>query len=167
MKISTRARYGTRAMLELALGYGKGTIMVKDMADQQQISARYLEQIMVTLKVAGLVRSSRGTHGGFALAKSPAEITLLDIVQTMDGSVAPVGCVDDPDLYTRVPVCAAHDVWSDVKKAIAKSLASVSLQDLVDKQIKKVALAKKMNNNKPLDEIINCGDRQDGCRYKI
>ena len=166
MKISTRARYGTRALLELALNYGKGTIMVKDIAERQKISARYLEQLMVALKIAGLVRSSRGTHGGFTLAKPPADITLLDIVQTMDGSVAPVGCVDEPDFYSRSPICAAHDVWFDVKKAIEKSLSSVSLQNLMDKQLKKEIVFKKLNKNKSVSDSISCGDRQDGCRYQ-
>jgi Rrf2 family transcriptional regulator, cysteine metabolism repressor len=164
MKISTRARYGTRAMLELALHYGSGTVMVRDIAERQKLSARYLEQLMVSLKVAGLVRSTRGTHGGFSLAKPPSEITLLNIVEIMDGSVAPVGCVDEPDFYSRVPVCAAHDVWFDVKKSIERSLSSVTLQDLVDKQLAKEAEYKKEHKNKLLSEFAGCGDRQDGCR---
>jgi Rrf2 family protein len=164
MKISTRARYGTRAMLELALRSGNGTVMVRNIAERQKISARYLEQLMVSLKVAGLVRSSRGTHGGFTLAKPPSEITLLDIVETMDGSVAPVGCVDEPDFYSRVPVCAAHDVWFDVKKSIEKSLSSVTLQDLVNKQLAKEVEYKKKHNGKILSEFAGCGDKQDGCR---
>jgi Rrf2 family transcriptional regulator, cysteine metabolism repressor len=137
MKISTRARYGTRAMLELALNYNAGVVMVKDIADRQQISSRYLEQILVALKAAGLVKSERGVHGGFMLSKPPSQITLLDIVQTLDGSVAPVSCVDDPDFHHRVPFCAVRDVWVDVKQAIADTLASISLQDIVNRQCDK------------------------------
>ena len=79
MKISTRARYGTRALLDLAMNYGKGKVMVKDIARRQQVSPRYLEQLLFTLKLAGMVKSVRGTGGGFILAKSPQEIKIIDI----------------------------------------------------------------------------------------
>jgi Rrf2 family protein len=140
--------------------------MAKDIADRQKISVRYLEQLLVALKVAGLVRSTRGTRGGFSLARDPSAITLLDIVRTMDGSVAPVGCVDEPDFYSRVPLCAAHDVWTDVKKAIEKSLSSVSLKILMDKQLEKEAAFNKLKKHIDMDELVKCGDRQDGCRYR-
>ena len=142
MRISTRARYGTRAMLDLALHYDGGTIMVKDVAERQQISSRYLEQLLFTLKLSGMVRSTRGTHGGFSLAKPPSEIKLIEIVEALDGSIAPVGCVDEPDLYARSCYCATHDVWVDVKNAASKVLSSMTLEDLAKRQKGKETLAK-------------------------
>jgi Rrf2 family transcriptional regulator, cysteine metabolism repressor len=141
MKISTRARYGTRAMLDLALHYEDGTIMVKDVAQRQQLSGRYLEQLLFNLKLSGMVRSTRGTRGGFSLAKPPSEIRLIDIVQALDGSIAPVGCVDQPDMYMRSCYCATHDVWKKVKDAAENVLNSITLEDLVKSQREKEAIA--------------------------
>jgi Rrf2 family transcriptional regulator, cysteine metabolism repressor len=142
MRISTRARYGTRAMLDLALHYdGGGTVMVKEVAERQQISPRYLEQLLFTLKLTGMVRSTRGTKGGFSLSKHPSEIKLIDIVEALDGSIAPVGCVDEPDQYARSCYCATHDIWVEVKNAASKVLSSVTLEDLANRQKGKETLA--------------------------
>jgi Rrf2 family transcriptional regulator, cysteine metabolism repressor len=146
MRISTRARYGTRAMLDLALHYDGGSIMVKDVAERQQISSRYLEQLLFTLKLSGMVRSTRGTHGGFSLAKPPSEIKLIDIVEALDGSIAPVGCVDEPDQYARSCYCATHDVWVDVKNAASKVLSSITLDDLAKRQKGKETLAEQIGD---------------------
>ncbi len=143
MKISTRARYGTRAMLELALSYGSGKVMVKDIANKQKISPRYLEQLLYSLKMAGLVRSVRGTGGGFILSRPPQSIKLIDIVEGLDGSISPVNCVDQPDMYPRVHYCAAHDVWAEVKRVATEVLSSLTLQELAERQLQKEALAKK------------------------
>ena len=144
MRISTRARYGTRAVLDLALHYDGGTIMVKEVAERQQISGRYLEQLLFALKLVGMVRSTRGTRGGFMLARPPSEIKLIDIVEALDGSIAPVGCVDSPDLYARSPYCAAHDVWAEVKEAVSNVLSSITLEDLVNRQKGKEEQAKQL-----------------------
>ncbi len=142
MKISTRARYGVRAMLDLAIHYEAGPVLVKDIARRQQISGKYLEQILITLKLVGLVRSIRGMHGGFLLAKPPAAIKLSDIVRALDGSLAPVECVDDPELYPRSSFCAAHELWKEVNRAVCGVLESVTLKDFVERQLKKEAEAK-------------------------
>ncbi len=142
MKISTRARYGTRAMLDLAQHYGEGPVLVKDIARRQQISRQYLEQLLISLKVAGMVWSNRGTRGGFILAKAPSQIKLIDIVQCMEGSIAPVGCVDDTETYSRAAFCAARDVWVEVKEAVSSILESITLQDLVERQRKKEEVMK-------------------------
>ena len=134
MKISTRARYGTRAMLDLAMNYGQGPVMVKDIAARQQVSPRYLEQLLFAVKLAGLVKSVRGIRGGFMLARPPSKIKLLQVVEALDGSIAPVSCVDQPEQYIRSPYCAAHDVWSEVKKAAEVVLDSLTLEDLAIKQ---------------------------------
>ena len=134
MKLSTRGRYATRAMLDLALHFGEGPIMVKDIASRQEISGRYLEQLLAPLKVAGLVRSIRGAHGGFALARAPSEIRLKEIIQTMEGSTAPVECVDDARICPRSDLCVAREVWAEMKKATDRVLESITLQDLLQRQ---------------------------------
>lgn len=143
MKISTRARYGTRAMMDIAMHSHEGPVMVKDIAQRQQISPRYLEQLLFNLKLAGFITSVRGVRGGFLLARPAKNIKLLDIVQALDGSIAPVSCVDQPDLFARSKYCAAHDLWCEIKMATHKILNSVTLADLVLKQKKKEELAQK------------------------
>ena len=137
MKISTKGRYGTMAMLDLALHYGEGPILVKDIARRQRISERYLEHLLISLKLAGMVRSSRGAGGGFILAKPPSRIRLSEIIQVMEGSMAPVECVDNPEEYPRASLCAVHDIWVEVKSAMNKVLESITLQDLVERQTEK------------------------------
>ena len=134
MKLSTKGRYATRAMLDLAQHFGEGPILVKDISKRQGISERYLEQILISLKTAGFVRGIRGARGGFVLLKSPSEIRLIDIVQTMEGSTAPVECVDDSSLCPQSDQCVTREVWAEVKGAIDKVLESTTLEDLLDKR---------------------------------
>ena len=134
MSISTKGRYAVRAMLELALRAGEGPTLIKDICERQGLSNLYLEQLFGRLKTAGLVRSLRGPSGGFMLAKSPSEIRLIDIVQTMDGSSAPVDCVDNIEACPRSGSCVARGVWSDVKKAVDTVLASSTLEDLAKQE---------------------------------
>ncbi len=138
MKISTKGRYGTMAMLDLALHYGEGPILAKDIARRQLISERYLEHLLILLKVAGMVRSTRGTRGGFTLTKPPSQIRLSEIIRVTEGSMAPVECVDDPEAYPRAPLCVIHDVWMEVKAAINNILESTTLQDLLERQRQKL-----------------------------
>jgi len=127
MKLSTKGRYGTRAMHNLALHYGQGPILLKDIARRQEISERYLEHVVIPLRAAGLVTSARGAHGGFALAKPPSEIRLSYIIQVVEGSIAPVDCVDDPRLCSRADFCVARDVWAELEKAMSGVLESTTL----------------------------------------
>jgi Rrf2 family protein len=142
MKISTKGRYGMMAMLDLARHYGEGFILVKDIARRQRISEQYLEQLLILLKAAGMVRSTRGARGGFTLAKPPSQIRLSEIIQVMEGSMAPVECVDAPEAYPRVASCAVHDVWVEITTAMSSVLESITLQELVERQAKKEATAK-------------------------
>jgi Rrf2 family protein len=141
MKVSTRTRYAFRAMLDLAMHYDTGPVLVKHIAGRQQVSANYLEQILISLKVAALVRSVRGAGGGFTLARQPSEIRLSEIMQVMEGTTAPVGCVDDPDKYVRSSFCAVRSVWVEVKEAMNGVLESLTLQDLVGRQREKETIA--------------------------
>ena len=137
MKLSTKGQYGARAMVDLALHYGEGPILLKDIAKRQQISGRYLEHVIVSLKVAGLVKSMRGARGGFSLAKPPFQIRLSEIIQIMEGSIAMVECVDDPKVCSRADLCVTRDIWTEMKKAMNGVLESTTLQDLIERQREK------------------------------
>ena len=142
MKLSTRGRYASRAMLDLALNYGKGSVSLKNIARRQEISERYLEHIMTVLLSAGLVQSTRGSRGGFSLAKLPKEIKLSQIIQAVEGSISPVACVDDPKLCNRVDACVTYEIWKKLKKAMLEVLDSVTLEDMVKMQKKKLSKQK-------------------------
>jgi len=139
VKLSTKGRYGARAMLELAFNYGKGQVLLREISERQDISARYLERMMIALVCADLVRSSRGQSGGFTLAKPPKEISLDQIIQGLEGSIAPVACVDEPKLCDRVDICITHDIWKKLKKAMLNVLKSITLEDMVEMQRKKLS----------------------------
>ena len=134
MKLSTKGQYGARAMVDLALHYGEGPVVLKDIAKRQHISERYLEHLIVALKVAGLVNSMRGARGGFSLAKPPSQIRLSEVIQIVEGSIAMVECVDDPKVCSRADLCVTRDIWAEVKKAMSDVLESTTLQDLVERQ---------------------------------
>jgi len=137
MKLSTKGRYGSRAMLDLALNYGKGPILLKDIALRQEISIRYLEQLIAPLKASGLVKSSRGSKGGYTLSKLPSDINLSEIIYVLEGSIVPVECVTRPQGCRRSRNCVTRDVWVDIYKAIQAILESLTLQDLVNRHFKK------------------------------
>ena len=134
MKLSTRARYGTRALLELALHQGNSMVQLKDIALRQNIPLHYLEHIISPLIGAGIIRSTRGVRGGVQLSKPPREIKLSEVIQLLEGSIAPVECINDPESCSRSDCCAARDVWSDMKKAVDEVLESTTIQDLVERQ---------------------------------
>lgn len=137
MKLSTRGQYGTRALLELALHYKEGPIPLKDIAQRQQIPLQYLEHLITPLIAGGLVRSTRGARGGVLLAKSPKEIRLSEVIQLLEGSIAPVECVNNPEVCSRSELCATRDIWDELKKAMDGVLESTTLQDLVERHKKK------------------------------
>ena len=136
MKLSTRARYGTRALLDLALHGGEGPVLLRDIARRQQISSPYLEHLIAPLIAAGVIRSTRGARGGIWLAKSPREIRLNEVIGLLEGSIAPVECVNDPEYCPRSEFCVTRDIWSELKKAMDGVLESTTLQDLVERQKK-------------------------------
>jgi len=144
MKLSTKGRYGTRALLDVALHQEDSPVQLKVIAQRQQISLHYLEHIIAPLIAAGLLRSTRGAYGGVSLGKPPQEIVLSEVIQILEGSITPVECVDDPNVCSRADICVTRDVWTDVKKAMAGVLESVTLQDLVERQIDKQKLASAM-----------------------
>ncbi|MEW6684655.1 MAG: Rrf2 family transcriptional regulator [Candidatus Edwardsbacteria bacterium] len=142
MRLSTKGRYGARAMLELALNYEKGIISLREIGQKQGISEGYLERMMTILVSAGLVRSSRGQHGGFSLARPPKEIRLSRVIQIVEGTIAPVPCLDEPKLCSRVDICVTRDIWETLKKAMLEVLDSITLEDMVKMQKKKLSRPK-------------------------
>ncbi len=137
MKLSTRARYGTKALLELALHWGEEPVLLKDISQRQQIPLPYLEHLISPLAQAGIIKGTRGTRGGVSLLKPPREIILSEVIQLLEGSIAPVECVDNPETCPHSDLCVTHDIWDEVKEAISKVLESVTLQDLVERQRQK------------------------------
>jgi len=137
MKLSTRGRYGTRALLELALHQGEGPILLKDIARRQQISVQYLEHLITPLIAGGILRSTRGARGGVSLTRSPEQIKLSEVVQLLEGSTAPVECVSNPEACIRSRLCVTRDIWSELKRVTDRVLDSVTLQDLVERQKQK------------------------------
>lgn len=132
MKLSTRTRYGVRAILELAMSGNKSPLQLKIIAQRQDISVKYLEQLMVVLKAAGFVRSIRGSKGGYMLAKAPDQIELIDVLHCLEGTVIIVECVENKDYCVRAADCAVRDLWVKVQNAIEDVLKSMTLQDLVN-----------------------------------
>jgi len=123
-----------RAMLDLAQHYDDGLVLVKDVARRQEVSERYLEHLFLSLKTAGLVKSVRGAHGGFTLARSPNKIKLMDIISVSEGPLALVDCVVDASVCPRSSKCAARDLWHELQSAMGEVLGSLTLQDLVERQ---------------------------------
>lgn len=137
MSFSTRGRYGTRAMLDLALHYGEGPVPLSSVAKRQEISQKYLDQLVMSLKTIGLVRSIRGARGGYVLARSPAQIKLSEVIGALEGPILSVDCLDDPSACNRVSFCAVREVWEQARQAINNVLESTTLQDLADRQRRK------------------------------
>jgi len=138
MKLSTKGRYGTRALLELALHHKEGQVLLKNIAQRQQIPLPYLEHLITPLVTAGIIRSTRGARGGVSLARRPEEIRLSEVFQLLEGSTAPVECINNPEICDRADSCVTRDIWGELKKAMDEVLESTTLQDLVERQKRKV-----------------------------
>ena len=134
MKLSTRARYGIRALVEIALRYPRGAISVREIGESQRISPKYLELIIQPLKAAGLLTAARGMHGGYALARPPETIKLSEVFTIVEGSPALVACVEQPDLCPMEGSCPTRDTWVQLSEAFTKVLEGTTVQDLVDRK---------------------------------
>ena len=134
MKLTTKGRYGTRLMLDLALHFGEQPVFLKDAAKRQEISEKYLWHLVPPLKNAGLITSVRGAHGGYSLARPPAHITLKEILLAVEGPITFVTCVDDSAVCKRSEMCATRDIWSELSEKFLKILESGTLEDIVEKQ---------------------------------
>lgn len=131
-------------MLALARNYGQGSIFLKDAAKGEDISEKYLSQIIIPLRGAGLVSSSRGAHGGYTLARSPAEITLRQVVEPFEGDCL-VDCVNSPAACSRVLTCASRDVWTLLGGKISETLNGITLEQLMHREQDKVEQSASQN----------------------
>jgi len=131
MKLSTRTRYGSRALVEIAAAYPDRAVCVREISEKQQISPKYLEQIIGSLKLAGIIRPIRGMHGGYTLTRPPDRINLRQVFDVLEGSIAPVQCVDNPNACPIRDECPTRSTWVEIKSAVADVLEKRTLQSLV------------------------------------
>ena len=132
MKISTRGRYALRLMMDVALAEGDTPVRIKDIAERQELSEKYLEQIVSVLNKAGLVRSSRGPQGGYRLTRAPEEYTAGEIVSSIEGSLVPVACLETKvNECPRNRSCATLLLWEKLAAAIQSVMDTVTLADLI------------------------------------
>ena len=137
MKLSTKGRYGLRALLDLALHQDEGQVLLKDIARRQEFSLPYLQHVIAPLIAAGLVKTTRGAGGGVSLLRPPSKIRLSEVVQPLEGCIAPVGCVNNPAVCRRSASCVTRDIWGEITDAMSQVLDSTTLQDLVERQGRK------------------------------
>lgn len=133
IKLSTKGRYGTRLMLNLALHYNEGSeaVVLKNISEEEDLSIRYLEQIIIPLKISRLVKSVRGAGGGYTLARHPSQITLCEIIEVLEGSCALVDCLEDTGFCKRATECATQEIWREASNLLKNYFESKTLQDLI------------------------------------
>ena len=131
MRISTRSRYGLRLMVEIALSYGKGPILLKEISRNIDVSEKYLSQIIMPLKGKGLINTFGGAHSGYILSRPPSEIRLKEIVEILEGDLSLIDCVNNPSTCDKVSTCVTRDIWTKMGEKISEVLSSYTLEDLV------------------------------------
>lgn len=148
MKLSTKGKYGVRAVFEIARHYGKGPISIKEISNRQGISFSYLEQILHRLGKAGVIESVRGPSGGYLLSRSPEQLTIGDIVRALEGPIALSHCLEPEaaDCY-QTDECVARMVWARVGAKIEEALDSITFGDLLQQQSVKSLSAQKPRKN--------------------
>ena len=135
MKISTKGRYGLRMLIDLAEHRNNGYISLKEISERQNISKKYLEQIIPLYNKTDFLRAERGAQGGYMLARSPEKYTVGEILRLSEGSLSPVDCVDqDPILCERSPYCPTLPIWQGLAQVINEYLDGITLQDIIDQQ---------------------------------
>lgn len=138
MKLSTRGRYGLKAVFELALHYGDGPIPLRDVASRQNLSESYLEQLFLSLRKDKIIESVRGAQGGYMLTKSPKEITVGEVLRCLEGNMSPAVCLEEEGVTcSQEEECITKYVWSEIKKSIDQVIDSITLQDMVEKSMLK------------------------------
>ena len=136
MKISTRGRYSLRMMIDLAQHYNDGYIALKDISERQDISKKYLEQIIPFLNRSNLLLANKGHMGGYKLAKSPSEITVREILESAEGSLTPVSCMDNsPNLCEKCDTCVTLPIYQGLSDVVIKYFESITLEDIITRQV--------------------------------
>lgn len=133
MKLSTRSRYGTRLMVDLAENYNKGPIQLSSIANRQDISLKYLEQLIIPLKKANFIKSVRGPKGGHLLAKPPGDISVGEIVKVLESEISLTKCIEKPEICDRTDTCPTRDIWKITTKVMYDKLNSVTLSEMINK----------------------------------
>ena len=131
MKISTKGRYGLRILIDLATHDTRKPRLIRDIATSQQISEKYISRLIIALRQARLVRSVRGANGGFHLAKAPREITLLEILETMEGTISIVDCVLAPEKCPRNSICPTRAIWSQLNEGNRDLMREITLEQII------------------------------------
>ena len=132
LKFSTKARYGLRVLIILGVYYNKKLLQIKDIAEREDLTEKYLEQIFISLKAANFVKSVRGAKGGYYLSKNPSEITIREIIERLEGSLFPTDCAENSSVCSRSFCCVTTDLWKELGNMIYQFLENKTLRDLVD-----------------------------------
>ena len=138
MRISMRADYGARAIIDLAQRHGQGLTQTADIAARQRIPESYLEQLLSSMRKAGLIRSVRGPAGGHALDRDPAELTLGDVLDVLEGVNPPCACLQNGECNVS-STCVLQDVWQDLAENFQRIVHAISIEDLARKQAEREA----------------------------
>ena len=131
MKISTKGRYGLRILMDLALHQSEKPRLIRDIAKSQQISEKYISRLVIALRKAGMIRSVRGVNGGFHIAMKPEDITLLNVIEVMEGPLSIVDCVSAPKCCTHSKDCAPREVWCNLNENIRTLMSGTTLADIL------------------------------------
>lgn len=134
MKLSTKSRYGLRAVLEIAKTYGSSPAKRKNVAANQDISDSYLENILIVLKNNRIIETTRGVKGGYILSRPPKEITVLDVVNSLEGPLDLVDCVTSKTVCSKTETCAARTIWKELADSWKSILGRITLQDVIDRE---------------------------------
>jgi Rrf2 family protein len=134
MKVSMKGDYGVRALVELAHHFGESPVQSAVIASRQAIPEPYLDQLLTSLRRAGIIRSVRGPNGGHALLRDPRGLKLSEVIIALEGSLAPISCLDDPAGCPKAIKCCVHSVWEEVHQATLKVLDGITVEDLATKE---------------------------------
>ncbi|MBW2108380.1 MAG: Rrf2 family transcriptional regulator [Deltaproteobacteria bacterium] len=136
MKLSTRSRYGLRMLLDMAQHSGDGPVQIGSIAKRQDISVKYLEQLIIPLKKANYIRSIRGPKGGHLLARSPDEITVGEIVDLLEGGVSLASCIEQPGICDRHGDCVTRAIWEEATRAMHERLDVITLAEMMKRTVR-------------------------------
>lgn len=135
MILSTKGRYGLKAIFELSLSYGEGPVPLKKISDKYDISENYLEQLFSKLKKVGYIKTTRGSQGGYSLAKRPEEITVGMILRTLEGEITASGCINK-EVCSRESICATRVIWEKIEKSINDVIDNITLLDMINEHVR-------------------------------
>ncbi len=134
-QLSTKGRYGTRMMYQLAINYGNGPMLLKNIAQSENLSIKYIEHIIPVLKTAKLVFAIRGPQGGYQLTKKPEDITIKMVIEALEGNISPTNCIGSPHICDKNLSCQSRKIWTIIDKKIKTTLQNITLKDMVEDNI--------------------------------